>query len=61
MNRITITVNMSSSAFEEKPEAELSRVLRLIAYDILWGNTPPQTVRDIEGNICGTCVIETQQ
>ena len=52
---------MSSSAFEEKPEAELSRVLRLIAYDILWGNTPPQTVRDIEGNICGTCVIETQQ
>ena len=49
---LTIDIFNSGEAFDE-PAAELARILRRLAQQIEDG-TAPETLRDINGNRCGT-------
>lgn len=61
MEHITIRIQTTGAAFDS-PAEELARILRELAdrLDHAGGNMPDvsQTLRDINGNTCGTVTIE---
>jgi hypothetical protein len=50
---ITIELYDSGAAFEDTPATEIARILRSLAERFAAGN-PPEVLRDINGNQCGT-------
>ena len=56
---LTIEIKNTGSAFEF-PEQEIARILRQLAYRIEEEEFPT-TIRDINGNTCGTVVFNPDQ
>lgn len=61
MKRVTITMNINTTgeAFGEFPEVEIASILRDLACKFDVNGILGQTLRDMNGNICGTVVIES--
>lgn len=60
--QITLVIRTNNDAFEENEGAEISRMLRTTAREYFAGGGPivcgRWTVRDVNGNTCGTVEIE---
>ena len=57
MEKITITIETGNAAFGDDPAFEVSRILSTIIDDLGWG-LESRKLRDINGNIVGSVVIE---
>ena len=57
MEHITIKIETGNAAFEDSPTAEIARILRKLADDFERNGIPPETLRDINGNFCGSVHI----
>ena len=57
---VTITINTTGAAFADFAEHEIARILSNLATKFRDDNDVymPQTLRDTNGNTCGTVVIE---
>ena len=51
---ITIKINTSNATFEADQFGEVGRILRELADKIEDGEIYPKSLRDINGNTCGT-------
>lgn len=58
MERIIITIGTGNAAFDETPASEIARVLRVLAERFDQDGLPPETLRDINGNECGTVQVD---
>ncbi|MCQ4311725.1 hypothetical protein NAV33_07425 [Pseudomonas stutzeri] len=56
MEHIRINIETGNSAFEDEPATEVARILRKLADQFENGDFP-QTVRDINGNLCGEVIV----
>jgi len=57
--KATITINMDNAAFEDDREGELSRILHVLANQIVHGDDPlrQRTLRDSNGNAVGEFAV----
>lgn len=53
-----IKIHMDNAAFDDYPATELARILNDLAERVKDGETPPMSLRDLNGNKVGT-VFET--
>lgn len=58
MEHITIRIQTGNAAFEDAPASEVARILRELADGFEHDGIPAQTLRDVNGNTCGTVTIE---
>lgn len=59
MERITITIETGNAAFEDAPASEIARILRGLADKLESNGTPPERLRDANGNTCGIVKVES--
>jgi len=58
--RVTIQIQTGNAAFDESPTREVARILRDLASRFERDGLPPETLRDLNGNACGTVAIEAR-
>ena len=58
MERIIITIETGNAAFGDAPATEIGRILRDLAQRCERDGVPPESVRDINGNPCGTVQVD---
>jgi hypothetical protein len=59
MEHIAINIRTSGAAFEDSPTSEIARILRKLADQFENDGIPAQTLRDVNGNTCGSVAIES--
>lgn len=60
MRRFTVDIELDNDAFHPHPEPEVSRLLRIVAERLRWGEDMGDgyPIHDINGNRVGTARIE---
>lgn len=58
MEGLEILISTENAAFEDSPASEIARILRELA-DCFEQGDPPERLRDVNGNTCGTVKVKT--
>lgn len=61
IEHISIRIETGNAAFEEHPAHEIARILRKLAAQFELDGLPPANLRDLNGNVCGTVYIRTDE